>query len=367
MTTSIHIRWGLMFQAFWGARAEDAAAVAARLALTLDALDGFREALDARWVDDRASDISTDHDSLARLVSRGVPASIDGTELPEQGFSVVLLLVPRSESPFQAPDSLRVEVSAGSGLSPRRVFFNSVIVEGSSRFPEHETYPLWADAFGGLVAAWGPDHAALLTKEQRRLNESRLPDEPDVPWIGAMSYLGEATGGFPESVAAARVESTDEGSLLLLLPDEPLDALDGDAAGRVVDDLLGQGWNARIPRVQGAATRTEHEAPREATTAARPHRRRQDHTMTDIADQHHLVAVAERYFAELAPDAELAIVPLDGDAGVCVVRTARGGGKIYVAPDESALFVGSSLDFDAGLAAFLSGTRTPPEKFRRLS
>lgn len=85
----------------------------------------------------------------------------------------------------------------------------------------------------------------------------------------------------------------------------------------------------------------------------------------DTEDERRLTAVGERYFAQLTPGAELRSIPLENGAGVCVVHTARGGGKIYVAPDESVLFVGSALDFDAGLAAFLAGTRTPPEKFLR--
>lgn len=87
--------------------------------------------------------------------------------------------------------------------------------------------------------------------------------------------------------------------------------------------------------------------------------------MTEDATTARLSAVAERYFAQLAPEAELRTIPLENGAGVCVLHPVRGGGKIYVAPDESVLFVGSALDFDAGLAAFLSGTRTPPEKFVR--
>ncbi|RWZ53099.1 hypothetical protein ELQ90_04025 [Labedella phragmitis] len=87
--------------------------------------------------------------------------------------------------------------------------------------------------------------------------------------------------------------------------------------------------------------------------------------MTDETTTSRLSAVAARYFTQLAPDAELRTIPLEGEAGVCVVHAARGGGKIYVAPDESVLFVGSAMDFDAGLAAFLAGTRTPPEKFIR--
>ncbi|MDD9151023.1 hypothetical protein [Plantibacter flavus] len=87
--------------------------------------------------------------------------------------------------------------------------------------------------------------------------------------------------------------------------------------------------------------------------------------MNGSRDNEQLVTVAERYFAQLDPDAELRSIPLEDGAGVCVVHTTRGGGTIYVAPDESALFVGSAMDFDAGLAAFLAGTRTPPEKFVR--
>lgn len=89
--------------------------------------------------------------------------------------------------------------------------------------------------------------------------------------------------------------------------------------------------------------------------------------MTEDSSTDRLAAVAARYFALLTPDPQLRTIPLENGAGVCVVHTVRGGGKIYVAPDESVLFVGSSMDFNAGLAEFLSGTRTPPEKFVRLT
>lgn len=77
-----------------------------------------------------------------------------------------------------------------------------------------------------------------------------------------------------------------------------------------------------------------------------------------------LVAVGRALFAGFAPDAVLTEVDLPDGLGVCLVHAARGGGKIYVAPDHSALFVGSALDFEAGLAAFREGARTPLEKFR---
>ncbi|WP_285040245.1 hypothetical protein [Plantibacter sp. LMC-P-059a] len=87
--------------------------------------------------------------------------------------------------------------------------------------------------------------------------------------------------------------------------------------------------------------------------------------MTDDATIDRLTAVGTRYFGQLTPDAALRPIPLDDDAGVCVVHTVRGGGMIYVAPDESVLFVGSSMDFGAGLTEFLAGSRTPPERFVR--
>jgi hypothetical protein len=87
--------------------------------------------------------------------------------------------------------------------------------------------------------------------------------------------------------------------------------------------------------------------------------------MIDDATIDRLTAVGTRYFGQLTQDPELRSIPLENDAGVCVAHTVRGGGKIYIAPDESALFAGSSMDFVAGLTEFLSGTRTAPERFVR--
>ncbi|WP_285034852.1 hypothetical protein [Plantibacter sp. ME-Dv--P-095] len=87
--------------------------------------------------------------------------------------------------------------------------------------------------------------------------------------------------------------------------------------------------------------------------------------MTADATIDRLTAVGTRYMRQLTQDPEVRSIPLEDDAGVCVVHTVRGGGKIYVAPDESVLFVGSSMDFGAGLTEFLAGTRTAPERFVR--
>ncbi|MEU5979108.1 hypothetical protein [Streptomyces sp. NPDC047315] len=81
--------------------------------------------------------------------------------------------------------------------------------------------------------------------------------------------------------------------------------------------------------------------------------------VTVPADESRLIAVGRARFAEFAADPVLDVVVLPDDLGVCLVHAVRGGGKIYVAPDESALFVGSAVDFDAGLEAFRDGARTP--------
>ncbi|MFD5764402.1 hypothetical protein ACFWIN_01070 [Streptomyces sp. NPDC127049] len=82
-----------------------------------------------------------------------------------------------------------------------------------------------------------------------------------------------------------------------------------------------------------------------------------------IPDTERLIAVGRALFAGLAGNAALRVIRLSGGLGVCLVHTARGGGKIYIAPDETALFAGSAIGFEAGLEAFRNGARTPPEKF----
>ncbi|MFJ8697151.1 hypothetical protein [Streptomyces roseolilacinus] len=72
-----------------------------------------------------------------------------------------------------------------------------------------------------------------------------------------------------------------------------------------------------------------------------------------------LVAVGLSLLAESTNDPVVNIVELPDGLGICLVHAVRGGGKIYVAPDESTLFVGSAVDFDAGLGAFRDGVRDP--------
>lgn len=85
--------------------------------------------------------------------------------------------------------------------------------------------------------------------------------------------------------------------------------------------------------------------------------------MADGGSTERLIEVGKALFAKLTTDPVLNIIELPDGIGVCLVHAVRGGGKIYVAPDESVLFVGSAVDFDAGLGAFRDGVRTPLEKF----
>jgi hypothetical protein len=91
----------------------------------------------------------------------------------------------------------------------------------------------------------------------------------------------------------------------------------------------------------------------------------EDRSTASASDAGHdrLAEVGRRLFGVLRPEAELNLVPLPDGLGVCLVDASRGGGKIYVAPDETVLFVASALNFEAGLAAFREGRRTPPEAF----
>ncbi|MFI6108689.1 hypothetical protein [Streptomyces sp. NPDC051310] len=75
------------------------------------------------------------------------------------------------------------------------------------------------------------------------------------------------------------------------------------------------------------------------------------------------LAEAGKALLGLAPGAGVNVVELMDGAGVCVVQAGRGGGKVYVAPDRTVLFVPSATDFDTGLAAFLGGARTPTRGF----
>ncbi|MFG6444240.1 Imm52 family immunity protein [Microbacterium sp. P07] len=246
--------WDLLFHAFWGARAETPTAVASRLIGTMEALDGFREALTGRWVDDSGDDLTADTQAIVQLVTRSIPRTNDGKAFAEQGFRVILTLVPVGQSAFTARKTLSVEIGAGSALVPRRSFFNRILIRGTSLFPERDTFPLWPAAFTGLVAAWQPEYAALLSREQRRANESMLPDEIDAPWIGAITYLSERTGALPAASAPARVDPTSGGAVLYLSPDSPADAVSGTAARDVLRRAATDGWHARIPRVGGSVT-----------------------------------------------------------------------------------------------------------------
>jgi hypothetical protein len=51
------------------------------------------------------------------------------------------------------------------------------------------------------------------------------------------------------------------------------------------------------------------------------------------------------------------------DGGVVLAEARRGGGRIFVAPDRSALWVGSGVGYEDAFSAYRDGARTPIEEF----
>jgi hypothetical protein len=82
-------------------------------------------------------------------------------------------------------------------------------------------------------------------------------------------------------------------------------------------------------------------------------------------EQQGLIDLAVAYWHRTTPgDALLGAELLPDDDAVVVSRLARGGGRIYVAADGSALFVGSAVPPHEATEAFRSGRRTPSDRFR---
>ena len=228
----------------------------------------------------------------------------------------------------------------------------------------------------------------------------RTPDLTDSLWVaesqaGVLRAIGAASGiDVDFSALLYYRESAMSGAAVGLfrqqLPEGPFSGLIIDAypppdAAPQTDDLLSSRLHALfrlrpalIPAlalpvgyravVDGSTLTVLDETGRavfDATTV--PDARADERTpMTELPDQDELVAIATAYFGALSDDTtELVVKPIPEDDAVCVYQPVRGGGSIFVARDGSALFVGSSLDFDRGLAEFRNGRRTPPEKFQR--
>lgn len=82
-------------------------------------------------------------------------------------------------------------------------------------------------------------------------------------------------------------------------------------------------------------------------------------------EQQRLIDIGVGHWRRMVPeDAPLAYALLPKDDAVVVAHTVRGGGRIYVALDGSALFAGSGAPPHEALEEFRSGRRTSPEHFR---
>lgn len=90
-----------------------------------------------------------------------------------------------------------------------------------------------------------------------------------------------------------------------------------------------------------------------------------DRRETPSAAEQRLIEVGVGYWRRMvAADAPLGVQLLPEDDAVVVSHAVRGGGRIYVASDESVLFAASSAPPHEALEVFRSGRRTPPEQFR---
>lgn len=81
------------------------------------------------------------------------------------------------------------------------------------------------------------------------------------------------------------------------------------------------------------------------------------------SQQQRLIDVGMELFERIAPGLEFSVRLLPEDDAVVVYRAVRGGGSIYVAPDESVLFASSAAPPHEALKAFREGRRTPKEQF----
>ena len=81
------------------------------------------------------------------------------------------------------------------------------------------------------------------------------------------------------------------------------------------------------------------------------------------SEQQRLIDVGVDLFERIAPGLEVAFRLLPEDDAVVVYRPVRGGGSIYVAPDETALVASSSAPPHEAIKAFRAGRRTPKEQF----
>jgi hypothetical protein len=80
-------------------------------------------------------------------------------------------------------------------------------------------------------------------------------------------------------------------------------------------------------------------------------------------EQQRLIDWGTELFRRIAPDAELRYNLLPDDEAVVVYHVVRGGGSIYVAPDETVLFAASAAPPHEALEVFRTGRRTPIEQF----
>lgn len=235
-------------------------------------------------------------------------------------------------------------------------------LEGTMNLPEGSTI-LFTTALGDLVVHFGGRYLVVKFRwgvvdvTPTGMTFPELLQLMDDPVARDLSFEWDP---YLEAGQRTGVPSLDE-----VLGFVPILALGG---APVADNLRRMGlWEhlaiitqmAGVPRVRGDLRTPQTERPVPAPVPVE--RTQLSPALQPLAER------GESLFRQLAAKTgqgmsdPLTFVPVDD--GVAVVRAVRGGGTIFVGPDQTVLYSGSSLTFEDGVRAFRSGVRTAPEKF----
>lgn len=205
----------------WGARAESAESVAARLTSTVNGLDALDAASPGAWVES-ASRVSVDASQLDEFVAGEAFRDEVGTVLPDWGYHFSI-----DRRAAEGVPVLQVQVKAGSGHARTAgIWVNSVDL--TFRGDRETSFAYFSENASAIlelfVTAWAPDFAYAGTVPQVL---ATAPDRFGLPPVTAVTWL---SGQFPvpERVPGAEVVDFAGGHLIYLgsagLADSGVDA-----------------------------------------------------------------------------------------------------------------------------------------------
>ncbi|CAN5549094.1 hypothetical protein BH10ACT7_BH10ACT7_05940 [soil metagenome] len=179
----------------WGARAEDATSVAARLAATIVAVERIDGSSPASWVDAK-SRLPLDQASLTEYVSDEVSRDESGAKTPAFGYS------PRVYRPAESGlPTLEVKVTAGSGHARKAgIYVNSVFLSflGDRQIALDYFSERGAELLHALVEAWQPDfgHAGAVPQMLATAPQGfGLPGSSAITWLSAQFVVPREVPG----------------------------------------------------------------------------------------------------------------------------------------------------------------------------